>query len=87
MEWQILYFPLFFDIPAEEVSAREALIHYFYRIFFFLVSLQSLWGGGEVSTPLLEGFSGCSAVGSASGLGPEGRKFESCHPDNKNKTG
>ena len=25
--------------------------------------------------------SGCSAVGSASGLGPEGRTFESCHPD------
>ena len=27
--------------------------------------------------------SGCSAVGSASGLGPEGRTFESCHPDEK----
>ena len=27
--------------------------------------------------------SGCSAVGSASGLGPGGRRFESCHPDNK----
>ena len=26
-------------------------------------------------------FSGCSAVGSASGLGPGGRRFESCHPD------
>ena len=26
--------------------------------------------------------SGCSAVGSASGLGPGGRRFESCHPDN-----
>ena len=25
--------------------------------------------------------SGCSAVGSASGLGPGGRRFESCHPD------
>ena len=25
--------------------------------------------------------SGCSAVGSASGLGPEGREFESLHPD------
>ena len=25
--------------------------------------------------------SGCGAVGSASGLGPEGRMFESCHPD------
>ena len=25
---------------------------------------------------------GCSAVGSASGLGPGGRRFESCHPDN-----
>ena len=28
-------------------------------------------------------FSGCSAVGSASGLGPGGRRFESCHPDEK----
>ncbi len=28
--------------------------------------------------------SGCSAVGSASGLGPGGRRFESCHPDEKN---
>ena len=36
--------------------------------------LQSL---GE--KPLRE--PGCGAVGSASGLGPEGRKFESCHPD------
>ena len=27
--------------------------------------------------------SGCGAVGSASGLGPEGRMFESCHPDTK----
>ena len=26
-------------------------------------------------------YSGCSAVGSASGLGPGGRRFESCHPD------
>ena len=26
-------------------------------------------------------YSGCSAGGSASGLGPEGRRFESCHPD------
>jgi hypothetical protein len=25
--------------------------------------------------------SGCGAVGSASGLGPEGRQFESGHPD------
>jgi hypothetical protein len=25
---------------------------------------------------------GCGAVGSASGLGPEGRQFESGHPDN-----
>ena len=29
------------------------------------------------------GVSGCGAVGSASGLGPEGRTFESCHPDKK----
>ena len=29
--------------------------------------------------------SGCSAVGSASGLGPEGRTFESCHPDEKKR--
>ena len=28
--------------------------------------------------------SGCSAVGSASGLGPGGRRFESCHPDSSN---
>ena len=27
--------------------------------------------------------SGCGAVGSASGLGPEGRQFESGHPDLK----
>ena len=31
--------------------------------------------------------SGCSAVGSASGLGPGGRRFESCHPDVKNLSG
>ena len=30
----------------------------------------------------IETVSGCSAVGSASGLGPGGRRFESCHPDN-----
>ena len=30
---------------------------------------------------LLRLFSGCGAVGSASGLGPEGRQFESGHPD------
>ena len=29
--------------------------------------------------------SGCGAVGSASGLGPEGRTFESCYPDKKLK--
>ena len=28
-------------------------------------------------------FPGCGAVGSASGLGPEGRQFESGHPDLK----
>ena len=27
-------------------------------------------------------FTGCGAVGSAIGLGPMGRMFESCHPDN-----
>ena len=32
-------------------------------------------------------YSGCSAVGSASGLGPGGRRFESCHPDVKNLSG
>ena len=37
--------------------------------------------------PLSEasGHSGCSAVGSAPGLGPGGRPFESGHPDNKAK--
>ena len=28
--------------------------------------------------------SGCSAVGSARGLGPWGREFESLHPDQEN---
>ena len=26
---------------------------------------------------------GCSTVGSVPGLGPGGRRFESCHPDNR----
>ena len=30
-------------------------------------------------------FSGCSAVGSAPGLGPGCRRFKSCHSDQKNK--
>ena len=29
------------------------------------------------------GISGCSAVGSAGGLGPPGRRFEPCHSDQK----
>ncbi len=36
---------------------------------------KSLWGGADSSE------SECGAVGSASGLGPEGRRFESCHSD------
>ena len=32
---------------------------------------------------MINRYSGCSAVGSASGLGPGGRRFESCHPDKK----
>ena len=34
-----------------------------------------------VQVSMINRFSGCSAVGSASGLGPGGRRFESCHPD------
>lgn len=34
-------------------------------------------------TLTLQTHSGRGAVGSAPGLGPGGRKFESCHPDNK----
>ena len=34
----------------------------------------------------LSKFSGCSAVGSARGLGPWGREFESLHPDQYNTT-
>ena len=35
----------------------------------------------QVTVVLQQPSSGCSAGGSASGLGPEGRRFESCHPD------
>jgi hypothetical protein len=30
---------------------------------------------------IVKHIAGCGAVGSASGLGPEGRQFESGHPD------
>ena len=43
----------------------------------FEVLLQRFFWREEVS--------GCSAVGSAPGLGPGGRPFESGHPDNTNK--
>ena len=35
----------------------------------------------QVMVVLQQLSSGCGAVGSASGLGPEGRTFESCYPD------
>ena len=35
----------------------------------------------QVMVVLQQPSSGCGAVGSASGLGPEGRTFESCYPD------
>ena len=44
------------------------------------------WGCGtnlQGVEGLQETVTGCSAVGSASGLGPGGRRFESCHPDEK----
>ena len=52
------------------------------------VPLQCFWGGEppalrEKASQKVEKrwYSGCSTVGSILGLGPSGRTFESCHPD------
>jgi hypothetical protein len=45
------------------------------QILFLRLDFQTFF------TKTTEVNSGCGAVGSASGLGPEGRQFESGHPD------
>jgi hypothetical protein len=47
------------------------------KLIIFLPSLKSL-----PIAQVMVGKSGCGAVGSVSGLGPEGRQFEPGHPDN-----
>ena len=61
------------------------------RIFVFLqiwrvritVSTSDFHSGnrGSIPLPATRKTSGCGPVGRASGLGPEGRTFEPCHPD------
>ena len=45
----------------------------------FAALLKYAFAGGSAYN------AGCGAVGSASGLGPEGRQFESGHPDTENE--
>ena len=42
--------------------------------------------GGIIIYVVYRSYRDVAQFGSASGLGPEGRRFESCHPDQKRQT-
>ena len=67
------------SIPARTAYLSFTEVWQSWSIAVVLKTIDCNRSGG--SNPSASANSGCSAGGSASGLGPEGRRFESCLPD------